>query len=169
MKEVKIKVLLVCLGNICRSPTAEGVLRKRIETAGWGRLFEIDSAGTAAYHIGEPPDLRSQQHARQRGYDISRLRGRQLQSSDLHNFDYVLAMDSSNLADIRRLEKITPDARAEIGLFLDYCPEHYGENVPDPYYGGPGGFETVLDLAEAASDGFIKTVLKKQGLLGCGC
>ena len=169
MKEIKVKVLLVCLGNICRSPSAEGVLRKRIETAGWGRLFEIDSAGTADYHIGEPPDSRSIRHARERGVDISRLRGRQLQVSDLHSFDYVLAMDSANLAGIQRLQKHAPDARAEIGLFLDYHPELKGQDVPDPYYGGPADFEAVLDLAEVASDGFIRTVLTKHGLIGCGC
>lgn len=169
MKSDKVRVLLVCLGNICRSPTAEGVLRQRAEKAGWGRIFEVDSAGTADYHVGEPPDRRAQQHARERGYDISRLRGRQLNADDLRQFDYVLAMDADNLDGIRRLQAKVPDARAQIGLFLDYHPEKAGQAVPDPYYGGPEGFEEVLDLVEVASDGFIKAALKKQGLLGCGC
>ena len=169
MRDDTIRVLLVCLGNICRSPTAEGVLRKRVETAGWGRLFEIDSAGTAGYHIGEPPDPRSQRHARARGYDISGLRARQLRADDLRHFHYVLAMDADNLALIQSLHVATPDARAQIGLLLDYHPERPGQNVPDPYYGGPEGFDTVLDLVEAASDGLVRALLTQRGLLGCGC
>lgn len=170
MSQPPVRVLLVCLGNICRSPTVESVLRETATKTGWGRLFEIDSAGTADYHVGAPPDWRSQQHARSRGYDLSRLRARQLQAEDLLEFDYVLAMDAANLADIRRLQSgIGQPARAEVALFLDYHPDRQGQEVPDPYYGGSEGFEQVLDLAEAGSEAFIKAVLTRRGLLGCGC
>jgi protein-tyrosine phosphatase len=167
MKEPKVRVLLVCLGNICRSPTAEGVLRLRAEKSGWGRVFEFDSAGTAAYHLGKAPDARSQRHARERGYDLSGLRARQITADDLDSFDYVLAMDSENLANIKALRP--EPAKAKIALLLDYHTGKKGGDVPDPYYGGPEQFETVLDLVEAAGDEFIKAVLKKQGLFGCGC
>lgn len=169
MKDEKTRVLFVCLGNICRSPTAEGVFRARAEKAGWGRLFECDSAGTAAYHVGEPPDRRSQRHAKERGYDISSLRARLLSPQDFERFDYILAMDQHNLKEIQALRKFARNPRAEISLFLDYHPEQQGAEVPDPYYGEAAGFETVIDLVENASDGFLKAVLKKQGLFGCGC
>lgn len=144
-----MKILFVCLGNICRSPTIEGVARElaRREAPQLGLSF--DSAGTADYHIGKPPDTRSQQAARQRGYDITALRARQLEAADFHRFDLLLAMDADNLRDMRALAPAGMTDRA--ALFLSYLPGEAHRPVPDPYYGGPAGFETVLDLAEHGS------------------
>ncbi len=169
MAEEKIRILFVCLGNICRSPTVEGVFRARAERAGWGALFEVDSAGTAAYHVGEPPDRRSQQHAQARGYNLSALRARQVAPIDFERFDYVLTMDRRNLREMEGIQRFARNPKATLALLLDYHPERQGQEVPDPYYGTDDGFETVLDLAESASDELLKVLLKKQGLFGCGC
>lgn len=151
-------VLFVCMGNICRSPTAEGVFRKlHRETAPHLELY-IDSAGTHAYHIGDPPDARSQVAARVRGVDISSHRGRQVTAEDFHRFDYVLAMDQDNL---RHLKALQPkDVGAELRLLLDYAPDAVYKDVPDPYYGGKRGFEEVLDLVEQGSRGLLTEILK---------
>jgi protein-tyrosine phosphatase len=150
----KISVLFVCMGNICRSPTAEGVFRERVKTAGLDFEIEIDSAGTHAYHIGEPPDHRSQSAALKRGIDLSALRARQVEVADFHRFNYILAMDAENL---RLLSGMRPaDGKAEVRLLLDYSPISAHQHVPDPYYGGGDGFEHVLDLLEAASAEFIE-------------
>jgi protein-tyrosine phosphatase len=153
-------VLFVCMGNICRSPTAEGVFRKlHVELAPHVPLI-IDSAGTHAYHIDEPPDPRSQAAARIRGVDISTHRGRQVGPDDFMAFDYVLAMDRGNL---RRLEALRPrDSRAELRLLLHYADSLSLEEVPDPYYGGTGGFERVLDLVEAGSRGLLQEILRRH-------
>ena len=140
------RVLFVCTGNICRSPTAEGVFRHFADSA--GVEVEADSAGTHGYHIGEPPDPRTIAAAAKRGFDLKPLRARRVKHEDFNQFDLILAMDGGHLA---HLEAMRPkDARAAVKLFLDYHPEKK-RDVPDPYYGGPEGFEHVLDLVEAAS------------------
>jgi protein-tyrosine phosphatase len=150
----KLHVLLVCLGNICRSPTAEGVLRQRLVAAGLDRHVEVDSAGTGGWHVGDPPDARAQHHALRRGYDLSRLRARRLVEADFERFDLMLAMGEDNLADLRRLQPA--DARAELRLFATV-------EVPDPYSGGDQGFETVLDLVEQASDALVVELRDRLG------
>jgi protein-tyrosine phosphatase len=143
-----VKILFVCLGNICRSPTVEEVARQLAAREAPQLQLEFDSAGTAGYHIGDAPDARSQRHALARGYDISGLRARQLTAGDFRHFDLLLAMDEDNLADMRA---IAPHGYAERArLFLSWASDGAGA-VPDPYYGEPAGFETVLDLAEHGS------------------
>ncbi|MBO3277117.1 low molecular weight protein-tyrosine-phosphatase [Pseudomonas schmalbachii] len=147
-----MRVLFVCLGNICRSPTAEGVFRHKVRQAGLEDLIEIDSAGTGDWHVGKAPDPRTRVAAMRRGYDLSSLRARQVDVLDFSRFDLVLAMDHANLADLRRLRGSA--GTAELDLFL----RRYGaalDEVPDPYYGGEGGFEQVLDLIEQASDALL--------------
>lgn len=136
------KILFVCTGNICRSPTAEGVMRALLETAGLNQRIEVDSAGTHGYHIGEPPDPRTQLTAQKRGYDLSRLRARKVVSEDFIRFDHVLAMDNDHLRQLRRL--CPPVHHHKLALFLPM-------EVPDPYYGDQPDFERVLDLAEAGA------------------
>lgn len=143
-----LKVLFVCLGNICRSPTADGVFRQLVADADLERQIEVDSAGTAAWHIGKAPDPRTQQAAAERGYDLSALRARQAISDDFNRYDYILAMDLSNLDNLKAIQPV--ESKATLGLFLDYIPELGRKEVPDPYYGGDEGFEQVLDLVEAA-------------------
>lgn len=148
-----VKVLFVCMGNICRSPTAEGVFRQVVEQAGLRGQIEIDSAGTHDYHVDEEPDRRAQAAARRRGVDLSRLRGRQATSLDFEHFDYVLAMDRENLA---HLQSICPHGREpKLRLFLEFAPQRPEREVPDPYFGGEGGFERVLDMVEEASHGLL--------------
>ena len=155
-----IRVLFVCMGNICRSPTAEGVFRKLHEELAPQLDLQVDSAGTHAYHIGEPPDPRSYAAALDRDVDISGHRGRQATFQDFHDFDYVIAMDSDNL---RRLQALRPkSSRAQLRLLLEYAPQAGLLDVPDPYYGGPGGFERVLDLVEQGSRGLLQEI-KKRG------
>ena len=155
-----VSVLFVCMGNICRSPTAETVFRHYVESAGVSEHILIDSAGTHAYHVGDPPDLRSQRAALQRGYDMSKLRGRQVCREDFRRFDYVLAMDSSNLGILQRLA--TPDSNAMTRLFLEYARHHAEREVPDPYYGGEDGFEHVLDMVEDAAQGLLEEIRKQH-------
>jgi protein-tyrosine phosphatase len=146
-----ISVLMVCTGNICRSPTAEGVLAARAALR--GLRLRVDSAGTHDYHVGEPPDARSMQHARKRGYDLSTQRARQLHRDDFDTFDYILAMDRDHL---RHLQSAAPSgARAKLGLFLAMSKTYRGRDVPDPYYGGDAGFETVLDMVEEACERWL--------------
>jgi len=149
-------VLFVCMGNICRSPTAEGVLRALAAREMPGLAIEVDSAGTHGYHVGSPPDRRAQAAARRRGIDLSALRARELVPADFLRFDHVLVMDATNLADASRL--VPAAARALPRRFLDFAPGTAERDVPDPYYGGPGDFERVLDLAEAASRGFLRAL-----------
>ena len=155
-----VRVLFVCMGNICRSPTAEGVFRKLHRELATDLDIEVDSAGTHAYHIGDAPDPRSQAAALQRGVDISGHRGRQATARDFHDFDYVIAMDGDNL---RRLQALRPkDAKAELKLLLDFADAGV-HDVPDPYYGGGGGFERVLDLVEQGGRGLLAHIRKTHG------
>ncbi|MCX4192773.1 low molecular weight protein-tyrosine-phosphatase [Methylophaga sp. OBS1] len=155
----QIKVLFVCMGNICRSPTAEGVFTHLVEKHGTLDRFMIDSAGTHAYHIGEEPDARAQQTARQRGIDLSHIRARKFARTDFDMFDHILAMDTDNYEILHAA--CPPDLRNKIKLFLDYAPERDENDVPDPYYGGQNGFDHVFDLVEDASVGFYNTVMTK--------
>jgi protein-tyrosine phosphatase len=151
-------VLFVCLGNICRSPTAEGVFRHLLGVEAPGLAVEVDSAGTADYHIGEPPDLRSQRAAARRGIDLSGLRARQIVPADFARFDLILAMDRGNLRD---LEAMRPqNSRARLQLFLEYAPDLRRLEVPDPYYRDASVFEEVLDLSAAASRGLLADLQK---------
>jgi len=148
------------MGNICRSPTAHGVFEAMVEREGLGHLIEVDSAGTHAYHVGNPPDLRSQETAMKRGLDISGQRARQALAEDFHDFDYLLAMDQDNY---RLLSAICPDGQEErLRLFMDYAPELKMREVPDPYYGGPGGFERVFDMVEMAAAGLLEEIKQKH-------
>lgn len=151
-----MKVLFVCLGNICRSPTAEIVFRSVVAHEAPDLDIEIDSAGTAGYHVGEPPDARAQEAARRRGYDMTALRARVVEPRDFERFDIILAMDRSNLEILRR--RAPPAARERIRLFLEFAPASGALEVPDPYYGGANGFEEVLDLVEQAARGLLAHV-----------
>jgi protein-tyrosine phosphatase len=156
LNPLSCRVLFVCLGNICRSPTAEGVLRHLAAQAAPHLKIEIDSAGTADYHIGAPPDLRSRRAAMRRGIDISGLRARQVTEDDFVRFDLILAMDRENL---RELEAMKPvNSRASLKLFLEYAPDLNLRDVPDPYYRDAGAFEEVLDLTTAASRGLLASL-----------
>jgi protein-tyrosine phosphatase len=148
-----MKILFVCLGNICRSPTAEGVLRAIAAREFPGLEVAVDSAGTADYHVGEPPDRRAVAAARRRGYDLSSLRARQVQPEDFTRFDLVLAMDRANLSELE--SRRMPGASAQLNLFMSFAPDHEYDEVPDPYYGGVEDFERVLDLCEAAARGLL--------------
>lgn len=147
-----MRVLFVCLGNICRSPTAEAVFRHKLDNSDLAPIVQCDSAGTAGYHAGEAPDRRAAEAARARGYDMSRLRARQVRDDDFETFDLILAMDHSNLADLRR--RADRRFHDKLKLFLEFAAEPEQE-VPDPYYGGRDGFDRVLDLVESASDGLM--------------
>lgn len=149
-----MRILFVCLGNICRSPTAEIVFRAVAQRDAPDLVLEIDSAGTAGYHVGELPDQRTRQAAARRGYDMSALRARTVEAEDFEHFDLILAMDHENL---RALQRRAPaQARERLRLFLEFAPDAGVSEVPDPYYGGPNGFEDVLDLIEAASRGLLE-------------
>lgn len=148
-----MRVLFVCLGNICRSPSAEAVMREIAAREAPELAIEVDSAGTAGYHVGAAPDERSQEAARRRGYDMAPLRARVVEPEDFERFDLILAMDRSNLSILRRRAPVT--ARERVRLFLEFAPDAGAAEVPDPYYGGPAGFEQVLDLVEAAARGLI--------------
>ncbi len=159
MKTEKISVLFVCMGNICRSPMAEGVFRQQVEAAGLAERIHIDSAGTHAYHVGEPPDPRAQETAARRDIDLSTQRARRVTREDLALFDFILAMDRDNLAILHDIAE--PEHRERIRLFMEFAPEMKVREVPDPYYGGQGGFDRVLDLVEAASAGLLETIRKR--------
>ena len=153
-----MRVLFVCLGNICRSPTAEGVFRRELTAAGLSRRVEVDSCGVGSWHVGKAPDARAQQAASRRGIELGELRARQLCDADFEHFDYLLAMDHDNLA---VLEARRPaDCTAHLGLFLAFAGEP-DRPVPDPYYGGEQGFEEVLDLIEAASRGLVADIRQR--------
>lgn len=148
-----VSLLMVCMGNICRSPTAHGVMRARIAARGWQHWVAVDSCGTHAHHVGEPADARAQQHAQRRGYDLSDLRARQLQADDFRRHDLILVMDHENMA---RLEQLCPAAlQYKLHLLTQFCSRYRSATVPDPYYGGATGFEKVLDLVEDACDGVL--------------
>jgi protein-tyrosine phosphatase len=149
-----VKILFVCLGNICRSPTAEAVFRTVAAREAPELMIEVDSAGTARYHVGEPPDLRTRQAASRRGYDMSSLKARIVEPRDFEDFDFILAMDRENLKVLNHRAPV--QARARVRLFLEFVPDAATTEVPDPYYGGSSGFEDVLDLIEAAARGLLR-------------
>lgn len=150
----RLRVLMVCTGNICRSPTAEGVLRRKLADAGLHQLVAVASAGMVDYHAGSPPDHRAQASAKRRGYDLSRQRARKVRTEDFERFDLLLGMEAEH---VERLRELCPPALAgRIGLLMDHAPTRWrGSEVPDPYYGAPAGFERVLDLVEEACDGLV--------------
>jgi protein-tyrosine phosphatase len=150
------RVLLVCMGNICRSPTAEGVLRQYIRLNRLGDKLEVDSAGTHGYHVGEAPDARTQRAAAVRGYNLSQLRARKVARQDLDYFDLILAMDRNNLDNLLRMA--TPEQQKRIKLFMDYARNFDDDEVPDPYYGLGHGFDLVLDMVEDAAQGLIEEI-----------
>lgn len=160
-----IRVVFVCLGNICRSPLAEGAFTAHVERAGLSARFEIDSAGTGHWHVGERPDPRSVQIAAKMGVDITAQRGRQFTAGDFDRFDYVRAMDRSNL---RNLEKLArgPEHRAKLALMLDELgvAERGPAEVPDPYYGGRDGFRHVWDLVDRATAALLERIRRERGL-----
>lgn len=152
----KVSVLVVCTGNICRSPTGEGVLRHLAEKRGLSDRVRIASAGTHDYHVGESPDPRTLKHASKRGYDLTAQRAAQVRKQDFHDFDYILAMDRGHL---RLLRSIAPEgSKAKLGLFLDASGKWKDEDVPDPYYGGVAGFEQVLDMVEEAGERWLDRI-----------
>ena len=157
-----VRVLFVCMGNICRSPTAEGVFRSLVNKEGLAEHIHIDSAGTHAYHVGEPPDQRSQAAARKRNIDLSSQRARKVRVDDFHEFDYILAMDKSNYAELENL--VSGKHNGKLKLFLEFAQTASTREVPDPYYGGPHGFEHVLDLVEAASTGLLNSIREQHKL-----
>ena len=148
-----VKVLFVCLGNICRSPTAEGVFRKHIQINCLEDKIKIDSVGTRSWHVGHPPDMRSQGFAAQRGYDISNQRSRLINNLDVIESDYLLAMDTDNILTLQKL--IPEEMQNKLFRFLEFAPHLNQLDVPDPYYSGPDGFDLVLDLIEDASEGLL--------------
>lgn len=159
----KIKVLFVCMGNICRSPTAEGVFTKIIKEKKLAHQFVIDSAGTHAYHVGEAPDLRAQRAAAERDITLNHLRARKVVMGDFEDFDYLLAMDDDNYSAL--INACPEQYKHKVQYFLNYAPQLGEREVPDPYYGGANGFERVLDMVEAASHGFL-TSLHSSGRIG---
>lgn len=156
-----LAVLFVCMGNICRSPTAEGVFRRLVASSGLQQRIRIESAGTHAYHLGHSPDSRAASAAARRGYDLSGLRARQVVDADFAVFDYILAMDANNLALLRA--RAPEKWQAKPQLLLDFGARYRGAEVPDPYYGGSGGFELVLDMAEDGASGLLEHIRKKLG------
>ena len=147
------RITVVCLGNICRSPTAHGVFRHKVRENGLEQHVHVDSAGTHNYHPGSPPDERSQRHAHKRGYDLSDLRARQIAQEDFGQFDLILVMDGDNLASV--MEECPPGHRHKIQRLTEFCQVMDSPVVPDPYYGGSKGFDQVLDLVEDACNGLI--------------
>jgi len=161
MAEKKVRVLMVCLGNICRSPTAEVVFRHKLIAEGIDHLVEVDSAGTGSWHLGHPPDKRATQAALNRDYDMRDLRARQVTPRDMVDFDYVFAMDRENLHDL--LAMSDPEYQDRVSLFLHHGTSNV-EEVPDPYYSGADGFELVLDLVEEAATNLVRTLAAKHQL-----
>ncbi len=156
-----IKVLFVCLGNICRSPTAQGVFAQKVKEAGLSDRISIDSAGVGHWHVGKSPDPRAMEAASSRGLDLSDQIARTITSEDFGSFDYIMAMDRDNLSELQKMAP--PETRAEIELFLDYAHHSEEDEVPDPYYGGPNGFERVLNLVSEASDGLLNHIQNQLG------
>ena len=157
-----IAVLFVCLGNICRSPTAHGVFQKMVKEANLVDQIQVDSSGTGDWHIGRQPDARAQQHALRRGYDLSALRARLVSKQDFEDFDYILAMDNQNML---ALQSLSPANYAgQLCLLLDFLHREQGMEVPDPYYGGEAGFELVLDMVEEACANLLVEIRKKHHL-----
>lgn len=156
---MRVKVLFVCMGNICRSPTAEAVFKHYVAAANLQDRILSDSAGTHDYHVGEPPDERARHAAQRRGYDMSALRGRQVRAEDFAEFDYLVAMDEDNLRLLKR--RCPPEHAHKLMLLMNYSTRRRVRNVPDPYYGGAEGFEQVLDLVEDAAQGLLRHLDQK--------
>lgn len=154
-------ILLVCMGNICRSPTAHGVLRHQLQAHGLATRVRVESAGTHGYHAGRPPDERAQAHAASRGYDLSDLRARQIRASDFERHDLILVMDRDNLSHV--LAQCPPGQAHKVRRFTEFCLRQAADVVPDPYYGGDAGFEQVLDLVEDACAGLLQHVQQQLG------
>ncbi|KAG8153892.1 low molecular weight protein-tyrosine-phosphatase [Burkholderia catarinensis] len=152
----RVAICFVCLGNICRSPTAEGVMRHQVGAAALADRIAVDSAGTGDWHVGESPDTRAQAAARSRGYDLSALRARQVSPADFERFDLLLAMDEANLAELRR--RCPPQHRDKVRLLMEFAPGSTETEVADPYFGGAQGFEQVLDQVERACAGLLETL-----------
>ena len=152
----KVSVLFVCLGNICRSPTAHGVFQGMVDSSGFGDAIEVDSAGTGDWHIGHSPDQRTAQVAATKGYDLSQLRARLVTGDDFAQFDYIIAMDRSNLSDLKAMQPSS--YQGCLSLFLDFTAQATYSEVPDPYYGGEDGFELVFNLVEEASRGLLQHI-----------
>lgn len=156
------KVLFVCMGNICRSPTAEGVFRKMVRDVGLTDTVKVDSAGTHGYHVGEAPDARAQLAGRKRGYDLTELRARQITADDFRDYDYILAMDWENLS---AMQQACPrQYKHKLQLLMRFASEFDAATVPDPYYGGNEGFNTVLDYVEDACQGLLEVVKKRTSM-----
>ena len=154
--EKRFQILMVCMGNICRSPTAHGVIRELVQSRGLQARISVDSCGTHGYHVGEAPDGRSQQHALRRGYDLSAQRARQVEAADFESADLILAMDVQNMAILR--ERCPAAQQHKLHLLTEYCQRMRATAVPDPYYGGVSGFEKVLDLVEDACEGVLQAL-----------
>ena len=161
MSDIKtVSVVFVCMGNICRSPTAEGVFRHVVHVNNLQDVIKIDSAGTHAYHIGESPDSRSQATAKSRGVDLSAQRARKVESNDFDRFDYVIAMDRSNYENLKVLA--TTEQQKRLHLFMSFTQDWDDDEVPDPYYGAGDGFTTVFDMVQSASEGLLEAIIKKD-------
>lgn len=155
-----VKVLFVCMGNICRSPMAEGTFRAAVTKAGLDGLFHIDSAGTIGYHAGSPPDRRAQSTARKYGVDITAQRSRQVRDSDFSEFDYILAMDHDNLTDL--LTRCPEANQEKISLFMSFAPDHPYDIMPDPYYGADDQFDLCFEAAVQASEGLLTAIRSRH-------
>lgn len=160
MSEKCVRVLFVCMGNICRSPTAEGVFAALVRARKLSERIETDSAGTGAWHAGEAPDSRAQAMAKRHGIDISGQRARAVVAEDFERFDYICAMDRENLDHL--LHACPKSLRDRVRLFCDYAPDLMGQDVPDPYYGGHGGFERVFEMVQRASEGLLDTIASER-------
>ena len=156
----RVRVLFVCMGNICRSPTAQGVFTKLVVEEGLSHLIEIDSAGTHAFHVGEPPDPRARETAHRRGIDLSGQRARRAMAEDFEQFDYVLAMDADNYQALSAL--CPPGFEERLRLFMDFAPHLETRDVPDPYYGGANGFEAVFDMVDEAAHGLLESIRRER-------
>lgn len=155
-----VSVVFVCMGNICRSPTAEGVFRHVVKQKKLQDVIKIDSAGTHAYHIGESPDSRSQATAKSRGVDLSAQRARKVEAIDFERFDYVIAMDRSNYENLKALA--TVEQQEKLHLFMDFTNAWDNTEVPDPYYGSGDGFKNVFDMVQSASEGLLENIVKND-------